>query len=98
MPGPHLAPHAKFNRSNLSLFPDTSSLFRVPMELSFDADTAERFARGVWGLLSFIALILYPRWQGDHSSARERQFRLSLFRRAIALSIGRYRLCGFFQD
>jgi len=41
------------------------------MELSFDAGTAERFARGVWGLLSFIALILYPRWQGDHSSARD---------------------------
>jgi len=37
------------------------------MELSFDADTAERFARGVWGLLSFIALC----WQGDHSSARD---------------------------
>jgi hypothetical protein len=26
---------------------------------------------GVWGLLSFIALILYLRWYGDHSSARD---------------------------
>ena len=34
------------------------------MELSFDADTAERFARGVWGLLSFIALIAWCRWRG----------------------------------
>ena len=41
------------------------------MELSFDAGTAERFARGVWGLLSFIALIIYLRWHGDHSSARD---------------------------
>jgi hypothetical protein len=41
------------------------------MELSFDAGTAERFARGVWGLLSFIALIIYLRWQSDHTSARD---------------------------
>ena len=39
------------------------------MELSFDAGTAERFARGVWGLRSFIALIIYLRWQSDHTSA-----------------------------
>ena len=41
------------------------------MELSFDAGTAERFARGVWGLLSFIALIIYLRWQSDHSSTTQ---------------------------
>jgi hypothetical protein len=45
------------------------------MELSFDAGTAERFARGVWGLRSFIALIIYLliylRWQSDHTSARD---------------------------
>ena len=41
------------------------------MELSFDAGTAERFARGVWGLLSFIALIIYLRWQSDYTSARD---------------------------
>ena len=44
------------------------------MELSFDAGTVERFARGVWGLLSFIALIIYLliylRWQSDHTPAR----------------------------
>ena len=38
------------------------------MELSIDLGTAERIALG---LLTFIALILYPRWQGDHSSARD---------------------------
>jgi hypothetical protein len=41
------------------------------MELSFDAGTAERFARGVWGLLSLIALIIYLCWQSDHTSARD---------------------------
>jgi hypothetical protein len=41
------------------------------MELSSDAGTAERFARGVGGLLSFIALIIYLRWQSDHTSARD---------------------------
>jgi hypothetical protein len=40
------------------------------MELSFDAGTVERFARGVWGLMSFIALIIYLRWQSDHTPAR----------------------------
>jgi len=29
------------------------------------------FALSVWGLLSFIALILYLRWHVDHSSARD---------------------------
>jgi hypothetical protein len=41
------------------------------MELSFDADTVERFARGIWGLLNFIVLIVYLRWQGEHSSVRD---------------------------
>ena len=31
------------------------------MELSLDLNTAERIA---WGLLSFIALIVYLRWEG----------------------------------
>jgi hypothetical protein len=26
---------------------------------------------GVWELLSFILLIIYLRWQGDHSAARD---------------------------
>ena len=41
------------------------------MELSFDADTVERFARGIWGLLNFIVLIVYLRWQGEHLSVRD---------------------------
>jgi len=34
------------------------------------SDPAVLICAGVWGLLSFIALIFYLRWQGDHSSAR----------------------------
>jgi hypothetical protein len=34
------------------------------MELSIDPDTAERIARGVLGVLSFIALIVWCRWRG----------------------------------
>ena len=41
------------------------------MELSIDPETAERIAWGAWGVLSFIALILYLRWHVDHSSARD---------------------------
>jgi hypothetical protein len=41
------------------------------MELSIDPETAERIAWGAWGLLSFIAIILYLRWHVDHSSARD---------------------------
>jgi hypothetical protein len=35
------------------------------------SDAALLVCTGVWGLLSFIALILYLRWHGDHSSARD---------------------------
>ena len=35
------------------------------------SDPALFVCTAVWGLLSFIALILYLRWQGDHSSARD---------------------------
>jgi hypothetical protein len=35
------------------------------------SDPAFLVCTGVWGLLSFIALILYLRWHGDHSSARD---------------------------
>jgi hypothetical protein len=35
------------------------------------SDAAVLVCTGVWGLLSFIALILYLRWHGDHSSARD---------------------------
>jgi len=41
------------------------------MELSIDPETAERLAWGAWGVLCFIALILYLRWHVDHSSARD---------------------------
>jgi len=34
------------------------------MELSIDPETAERIARGVLGVLSFIALIVWCRWRG----------------------------------
>jgi hypothetical protein len=33
------------------------------------SDAALLVCTGVWGLLSFIALILYLRWHVDHSSA-----------------------------
>jgi hypothetical protein len=47
------------------------------MELFQDLNTAERIA---WGLLSFIALIVYLRWEGSRedqkmSKERERQLR-----------------------
>ena len=45
------------------------------MELSIDADTAERLARGV---LSFIALIAWCRWRGttdDEKESKERRER-----------------------
>jgi hypothetical protein len=34
------------------------------MELSINPGTAERIAWGVWGVLSFIALIAWCRWRG----------------------------------
>jgi hypothetical protein len=34
------------------------------MELSIDPRTAERIAWGAWGVLSFIALIVWLRWEG----------------------------------
>jgi hypothetical protein len=48
---------------NLRRFPDTSGHSKVPMEpfSGVDLSTAERIA---WGLLSFIALIVYLRWEG----------------------------------
>jgi hypothetical protein len=36
------------------------------------SDAAVLICTGVWGLLSFIALILYLRWHGDHSSAHDK--------------------------
>jgi hypothetical protein len=33
------------------------------------SDPAVLVCSGVWGLFSFIGLIVYLRWQGDHSSA-----------------------------
>ena len=36
------------------------------------SDAAVLVCTAVWGLLSFIALILYLRWHGDHSSARDK--------------------------
>jgi hypothetical protein len=41
------------------------------MELSIDPDTAERIARGVLGVLSFIALIVWCRWRGNPEDQRE---------------------------
>jgi hypothetical protein len=35
------------------------------------SDPALLVCTGVWGLLSLIALIVWLRWQGDHSSARD---------------------------
>jgi hypothetical protein len=35
------------------------------------SDLALLVCTGVWGLLSFIALIIYLRWQGDHLAARD---------------------------
>jgi hypothetical protein len=35
------------------------------------SDPAVLACSGVWGLFSFIALIVYLRWQGDHSSDRD---------------------------
>jgi hypothetical protein len=34
------------------------------MELPIDPETAERIAWGIWGVLSFIALIAWCRWRG----------------------------------
>ena len=41
------------------------------MELSIDSETAERIARGVLGVLSFIALIVWCRWRGTPEDQRE---------------------------
>ena len=41
------------------------------MELSIDPETAERIARGVLGVLSFIALIAWCRWLGTPEDQRE---------------------------
>jgi hypothetical protein len=41
------------------------------MELSIDPETAERIARGVLGVLSFIALIVWCRWRGTPEDQRE---------------------------
>jgi hypothetical protein len=41
------------------------------MELSIDPETAERIARGVLGVLSFIALIVWCRWEGTPEDQRE---------------------------
>jgi hypothetical protein len=35
------------------------------------SDPSVLVCSGVWGLFSFIVLIVYLRWQGDHSSARD---------------------------
>src|SRR5215472_10694788 len=42
-----------------------------PDVLCGSSDPAVLVCSGVWGLFSFIALIVYLRWQGDHSSARD---------------------------
>jgi hypothetical protein len=34
------------------------------MELSIDPGTGEKIAWGAWGVLSFIALIVWCRWRG----------------------------------
>jgi hypothetical protein len=39
--------------------------------LCASSDRAMLVCSGVWGLFSFIALIVYLRWHGDHSSARD---------------------------
>jgi hypothetical protein len=39
--------------------------------LCVSSDPAVLVCSGVWGLFSFIALIVYLHWQGDHSSARD---------------------------
>jgi len=41
------------------------------MELSIDPETAERIAWGAWGVLSFIALIAWCRWEGTPEHQRE---------------------------
>ena len=41
------------------------------MELSIDAETAGRLAWGAWGVLSFIALIVWCRWEGTPEDQRE---------------------------
>jgi hypothetical protein len=41
------------------------------MELSIDPNTAERIARGVLGVLSFIALVVWCRWRGTPEGQRE---------------------------
>ena len=42
------------------------------MELSHLMRVQQKDLLGVvWGLLSFIALIIYLRWQSDHTSARD---------------------------
>ena len=41
------------------------------MELSIDPETAERIAWGACGVLSFIALIAWCRWQGTPEDQRE---------------------------
>ena len=41
------------------------------MELSIDPETAERTAWGFWGVLSFIALIVWLRWVGTPEDQRE---------------------------
>jgi hypothetical protein len=41
------------------------------MELSIEPETAERIARGVLGVLSFIALVVWCRWRGTPEDQRE---------------------------
>jgi hypothetical protein len=41
------------------------------MELSIDPETAERIAWGAWGVLSFIALIVWCRWAPPLQDQRE---------------------------
>ena len=41
------------------------------MELSIDAETAERLAWGACGVLCFIALIVWCRWRGTPDDQRE---------------------------
>ena len=40
-----------------------------PKVLCGSSDPTVLVCSGVWGLFCFIALIVYLRWQGDHSSA-----------------------------
>jgi len=41
------------------------------MELSIDPETAERIAWSIWGVLSFIALIVWCRWRGTPQDQRK---------------------------